>query len=61
MRMYKMLGLAVAIAAASTFALTGCGGKEAKTLVRVSHTQIETHPRPHWFRSFQKLIKSRTS
>ena len=35
MRMYKMLGLAVAIAAASTFALTGCGGKEAKTLVRV--------------------------
>lgn len=43
MRVNKFLGSALAVAVASAVALTGCGGEE-KQLVRVSHSQIDTHP-----------------
>lgn len=56
MRMYKMLGLAAAIATASTFALTGCG-EDAKTLVRISHTQTDTHPDHLGFVAFKDYIE----
>ena len=58
MRMYKILGLAVSIAAASTLALTGCGDKAAeKVLVRISHTQTETHPDHLGFVAFKDYVE----
>ncbi len=59
MRMYKMLGLAVAIAATASLSLTGCGGKEAKTLIRISHTQTETHPDHTGFVAFKNYVEQK--
>lgn len=45
MRINKIFASALAIAVASAFTLSGCGGdKVEKQILRVSHTQIETHP-----------------
>ena len=50
MQIKKMLAMAVAVAVASTLTLTGCGDDKAsgdsgsKTLIRVSHAQIDSHP-----------------
>ena len=40
--MKKILASALAVAVAS-LVLTGCGGEE-KQIVRISHSQIDTHP-----------------
>lgn len=58
MHFKKILGTAVALAVASTFALTGCG-EESKTLVRMSHTQIETHPDHLGCVAFKNYVESK--
>ena len=61
MRTFKLLGLALAVCAASSLALTGCGGdkKAEKTLVRISHTQIDTHPDHLGFVAFKNYIEQK--
>lgn len=58
MRINKFLGTALAIAVASAVALTGCGG-ESKQTVRVSHTQIETHPDHVGLVAFEKYVEGK--
>ncbi|MBO8416482.1 MAG: TRAP transporter substrate-binding protein [Proteobacteria bacterium] len=58
MHFKKILGTAVALAVASTFALTGCG-EDSKTLVRMSHSQIETHPDHIGLVAFKNYVESK--
>lgn len=58
MHINKFLGTALAIAVASAVALTGCGG-ESKQTVRVSHTQIETHPDHVGLVAFEKYVEGK--
>ncbi len=60
MRMKKLFGTAVAVAVASAIALTGCGGDSAgsKTLIRMSHAQIETHPDHLGLVAFKNYVES---
>ncbi len=59
MQFKNMLGIAVAVAAASTLALTGCGSEESKTLVRMSHAQVETHPDHLGLVAFKNTVESK--
>ncbi|HAR80340.1 MAG TPA: TRAP transporter substrate-binding protein DctP [Succinivibrionaceae bacterium] len=56
MRINKMLGIALAIAAATGFSVSSA---EAKTTVRISHTQIETHPDHIGFVAFKNYVESK--
>ena len=58
MRITKLVGTALAVAVASAIALTGCGG-ESKQTVRVSHTQIESHPDHIGLLAFEKAVESK--
>ncbi len=55
MRMNKLLGVAVAVAAVLTFTASA----EAKTTVRISHTQIETHPDHRGFVAWKKYVEEK--
>ncbi len=55
MRMNKLLGVAVAVAAVLTFTASA----EAKTTVRISHTQIETHPDHLGFVALKKYVEEK--
>ncbi len=55
MHISKMLGIALAITAVSTFAATA----NAKTTVRVSHTQIESHPQHVGWTAFKNYVESK--
>ena len=62
MRFNKLIGTAIAAAVASAIALTGCGGDGSsggKQLVRMSHTQIETHPDHIGLEAFKKYVESK--
>ncbi len=55
MRMNKLLGVAAAVAAVLTFTASA----EAKTTVRISHTQIETHPDHLGFVALKKYVEEK--
>lgn len=55
MRMNKLLGVATAVAAVLTFTASA----EAKTTVRISHTQIETHPDHLGFVALKKYVEEK--
>ncbi len=55
MKLKKMLGVALAVAAITGFSASA----EAKTTVRISHTQIETHPDHIGFVAFKNYIESK--
>ncbi len=55
MRMNKLLGVAAAVAAVLTFTASA----EAKTTVRISHTQIETHPDHLGFEALKKYVEEK--
>jgi len=55
MSIKKVIGTAMAVAAILGFTATA----EAKTTVRVSHTQIETHPDHIGFVAFKKFIEDK--
>ncbi len=55
MHISKMLGIALAITAVSTFAATA----NAKTTVRVSHTQIESHPQHVGWTAFKNYVEGK--
>lgn len=57
MRINKLFGTALAVALASTLALSGCGEQE-KQLIRMSHSQIETHPDHLGLFAFYIIFKS---
>ena len=62
MRFNKLIGTAIAAAVSSAIALTGCGGDGSsggKQLVRMSHTQIETHPDHIGLEAFKKYVESK--
>lgn len=62
MRMNKFFCTAIAAAIASAIALTGCGGDGSsggKQLVRMSHTQIESHPDHIGLEAFKKYVESK--
>lgn len=55
--MKKLVISALAVAAAS-FIITGCGG-DSKQIVRLSHSQIETHPDHIGAQAFKKVVESK--
>ena len=55
--MKKLVISALAVAAAS-FIITGCGGA-SKQIVRLSHSQIETHPDHIGAQAFKKVVESK--
>lgn len=55
--MKKLLISALAVAAAS-FVITGCGG-DSKQIVRISHSQIETHPDHLGALAFKQVVESK--
>lgn len=55
--MKKLLISALAVAAAS-FVITGCGG-DSKQIVRISHSQIETHPDHLGAMAFKQVVESK--
>ena len=58
MRINKLFGTALAVALASTLALSGCGEQE-KQLIRMSHSQIETHPDHLGLVAFKNYVESK--
>lgn len=63
MRINKFFCTAIAAAVASAIALTGCGGdggsSGGKQLVRMSHSQIESHPDHIGLEAFKKYVESK--
>ena len=55
--MKKILASALAVAVAS-LVLTGCGGEE-KQIVRISHSQIDTHPDHLGAVAFKNYVESK--
>lgn len=55
--MKKLLGSALAVAVASLI-VTGCGG-DSKQIVRLSHSQIDTHPDHIGALAFEKVVESK--
>ena len=55
MSIKKILGTALAVASILGFAASA----EAKTTVRISHTQIETHPDHIGFVAFKNFVESK--
>ncbi len=55
--MKKIIGSALAIAVASLL-MTGCGG-ESKQVIRLSHSQIETHPDHLGALAFKQVVESK--
>lgn len=58
MRINKLFGTALAVALASTLVLSGCG-EEEKQLIRMSHSQIETHPDHLGLVAFKNYVESK--
>ncbi|MCR5536232.1 MAG: TRAP transporter substrate-binding protein [Succinivibrio sp.] len=55
MRLNKILGIALAVAAVTTFSSASL----AKDIVRISHTQIETHPDHIGFVAFKDYVEKK--
>ena len=55
--MKKILGSALALAVAS-LVMTGCGG-DSKEIIRLSHTQIESHPDHLGALAFKKAVEAK--
>lgn len=58
MRLNKLIGSTLALAVASALALSGCGDEGKKT-IRISHTQIETHPDHIGLQAFEKYVEDK--